>query len=202
MPRTIKPQLERAAAGHYLKKEAEAVTKDWLDQRPESSPEHISKKRFSPGELVKLAEIAMTVDLTLAIETARNGGVIGHPRKWREDHPLHLISRSLHRDFGYIVGFLEHVRRSMAAGYGFTYNPERGIFEQRVDKSTGKAKATADVLRTVMRDPRIAHAILLDCERRGVEPGMKDVVATIEGGGQFLATPSAAAEATRKPRRR
>jgi hypothetical protein len=192
MSNTLKTRLELAAKGFYLQKRAEKVTDDWLAPRPESSLEHVGKKGFTREQLVVIAETVLVADYIVASERAMHSGSLPSKDGWTPGDEMWNLIRAMYLEPGYIFGFFQHVRESMARELGFTRNPETGIMERQPDKTTGKTKATSGVIRAAIEVPVVARYILADCKRRGIAPTL------IEARGIFAAAASAQAEATRK----
>jgi hypothetical protein len=99
-----KVDFSEETANRKLREWATAATNDYIASRPAGTLEHHARQGFTIAQLVELAEIAYLADDLIAEERrVANSKFI--PRS-----EMNLVFNAMYQNFGYVVGFLAHVR--------------------------------------------------------------------------------------------
>jgi hypothetical protein len=187
VPKSIESQLSPDALRKAWREWCEQVTDEWIAPRAEPSPEHPSRKGFTREELIELAHIARLGDDGFRTEITPEGNP--GPR-------MCALVKAMYREFGYTLGFMQHVRDCMADDEGFYVNKATGIRERSA--RGGKIVVDARFFRRLREHPFIAQWFTSWCKQKAIAPSNPALCAALESTGRYHVLQYAIKESTRK----
>jgi hypothetical protein len=200
MPKTIEDELSPSKVNDLLRVWAEQVTDDWIKDRPPSSPEHHKRKDFSREELVQLACIGRLADDVQHQELLKEKRWPA-PNTWSPGPHMWILIQSLYKDFGFVIGFVQHVRDRMADDDGYYLSKATKVRERTLSRG-GKIRVNGRMFRTLKRNPFVAAWFKELCQRENIKPSNPALSQALEKTGRYEVSATAPKESTRGNRHR